>query len=86
MVYIGHVQPFATRYLNRLEMSNEFIILCLCYFMLMYSDGLMLMPNPGYPEYDEGVKDMVTKNAVGWANIALIGLLVFINLVVMLTV
>lgn len=86
MVYIAHVEPFATKYLNRLEMSNEFIILCLCYFMFMNSDGLMMMPNPGYPEYDESIKDMATKNLMGWVNIALIGLLVFNNLMVMLTV
>ena len=72
--------------MNRLELCNEYLILSSCIFFLIYSDGMLLIQNPGYPEYDEALPDMYTKFHVGWFNIAVQGLMIFINVVVMLTV
>ena len=47
--------------MNSLELYNETLILTNCYFMFMYSDGLILMPNPGYPKIVEYLPDIETK-------------------------
>lgn len=67
-------------------MTNEFLVLTSCYFIFIYSNGFLLMTNPGWPEYDEQITDIKSKFLVGWFNVGLLGLLISINLVVMLTV
>ena len=69
---------------NKLELYNEYLILTCCYFMFMYSDGLILMPNPMYPEKDVAISDLETKFQAGWANIGALGLLVTANVFMML--
>ena len=91
VIYIGLSNPFEFKWMNRLELCNEYLILISCVFLYAYSDGLLLMKNPGYPnpefpEYDEALPDMNSKYQLGWYNIAVLGMLVVINLVVMLTV
>ena len=91
VIYIGMSSPFEYMWMNRLELCNEYLILLSCTFLFAYSDGLLLMKNPGYPnpefpEYDEALPDMDSKLYVGWFNIAVLGMLVVVNLVVMLTV
>ena len=39
--------------MNRLEMYNEYLVMTSCYYMFMYSSGLLLMANPN-PDSDEG--------------------------------
>ena len=77
--------------MNILELFNDYMILTSCTFLFAYSDGLLLMKNPGYPdldhpEYDEALPDMKSKYELGWYNIAVLGLLVVVNFVCMLTV
>ena len=77
--------------MNRLELCNDYLVLTSCTFLFAYSDGLMLIKNPGYPnpefpEYDEALPDMESKYQLGWYNIGVLGLLVVINFVCMLTV
>ena len=61
MIFIGLIQPYSTPWVNKLELTNEFLILTSCYYMFMFSDGLINMPNPGYPEYDEWLTDIDAK-------------------------
>lgn len=86
LIYIGLARPFEAEWLNRLELHNEYLLQVSCSFILIYSDGLMLMPNPGYPEYDEKLPDIDAKFDLGWCHVGLLGLLVAVNLNVMLTV
>ena len=51
--------------------------------MFMFSDGLINMPNPGYPEYDEWLTDIDAKFQVGWAQIAHLFVLLAINFFIM---
>ena len=85
MIFIGQVWPFTLRWMNRLELANEYLMLTCCYFMFLYSDGLVQMDNPGWPEYDEKLPDVAMRYQIGWYNIGLLGLLILINLTVMLT-
>ena len=84
MIFIGHGKPFITRWMYGLELTNEYLMLICCYFMIIYSDGLLLMENPGWPEYDEKLPDVEARFQLGWCNIAFLALLVSINLTVML--
>lgn len=59
--YIGIVKPYDRAWMNRLELYNEYLVLTSCYFMFIYSDGMLQMKNPGYPEFDEQVPDFETK-------------------------
>ena len=69
--------------MNRLELFNEYMILTGCYFMFIYSDGLMMIPNPD-PSIQEKMADKETMWQVAWSQIAFIGILVAANLIVML--
>lgn len=42
---------------NKLEMANEFLILTSTYFLFVYSEGLLLVPSPKYPQITEMIKD-----------------------------
>ena len=66
VIYIGLTSPYEFKWMNRLELCNEYLILLSCTFLFAYSDGLLLMKNPGYPnpefpEYDEALPDMESK-------------------------
>ena len=84
MMFIGYFRPFALPWMNRLELINEYFLLNCCYFMFTYSDGLLLMDNPGWPEYDEKLPDVDLRFAIGWCTTAILALLIFSNLTVML--
>lgn len=43
--------------MNKLELFNEYIVLTCATFLFAYSDGLLNMPNPGFPEFDEAISD-----------------------------
>ena len=73
-------------WLNRLELTNEYLVLTDCYFLFTYSDGLLNKPNPGFPEYDEMIPDVEGKLLVGWVNIGFLGSLVLLNISIMLFV
>jgi len=85
VIYIGLSSPFEFKWMNRLELFNEYMVLTCCTFLFVYSDGLLLIKNPGFPEFDEALPDMEAKFQVGWYNIGVMCILVFINLCVMLT-
>lgn len=86
MIYVGWYKPYQRNWMNRLELFNEYCILFSCYFLFTYSDGLLNMPNPGWPEYDEQITDEDLKTQVGFFNIGLLAILCFVNLCVMVTV
>lgn len=86
VIYIGYFKPILEPWRNKLELVNEYLVLTSCYFLFLYSDGLVLMENPGYPQYDEKIPDLETRDKIGWANIGHLGLLVSINLFLMLAV
>ena len=91
LIYIGQTRPFEFNWTNRLEFFNEYLILTSCIFLFVYSDGLLLIKNPGYPnpnfpEYDEALPDMESKYQLGWYNIGILGLLVVVNFSCMLIV
>ena len=69
--------------MSRLELFNEYMILTSCYFMYIYSDGLLMMPNPD-PNEDGQIADKETMWTIAWFQIAFMGVLVAANLVVML--
>ena len=52
--------------MNRLELFNEYMILTGCYFMFIYSDGLMMIPNPD-PSVQEKMADKETMWQVAWS-------------------
>ena len=83
MEFIGLVQPYNVRWMNRLELFNEFIILITCYFYFIYSDGLLIIDNPD-PAVQEKIADKETMFTVAWANLGMLGFLVFMNVAVML--
>ena len=61
VIFIGLVKPFESPWMNTLELTNEFLVLTNCYYLFMFSDGLINMPNPGFPEYDEKLPDIEIK-------------------------
>ena len=70
---------------NKLEISNEFLVLSSTYFLFIYSDGFLLMDNPKYPIISEKIKDSKTQFEVGYYHVGLLGILVALNLIVMIT-
>ena len=42
VIFIGYSMPFSIPWMNKLEVSNEFLVLISSYFLFMYSDGLLL--------------------------------------------
>ena len=69
--------------MNSLELINEALVMTSCYYMYMFSDGLINMPNPGYPEFDEILSDVDVMFQVGWVQIGHLFVLVAINFLVM---
>lgn len=70
--------------MGNLELFNEYCILTSCVLMQIYSDGLLVLRNPWYPQLDEAVNDVRTKEELGWCNIGLLGVLICTNLVIMI--
>ena len=65
LIYVGLSLPYTIKWINSLEIWNEYLVLIDLYFMFMYSDGLMLKQNPGYPEFDEQIPDIDAKLEAG---------------------
>ena len=74
------------RWMNYLEMANEFLVLTSTYFLFIYSDGLLLKPSPKFPQISELVKDKEVQSNVGWFHVGVLGILVTMNLLAILTV
>lgn len=83
VIYIGMSQPFALPWLNSLELFNEYMVLTNATFLFAYSDGLLNMPNPGFPEHDEAISDEESKLELGWYNVGLLCFFIAVNLAVM---
>ena len=83
MIYIGLARPYNLPWMNRLEIYNEYMILSSCYFMFIYSDGLIWIANPD-PKEDEAISDTELMFQCGWYNLGILGFIVFLNLVIML--
>lgn len=41
VIFIGFYSPFILRWMNRLETSNEFLVLIGTYYLFVYSDGFL---------------------------------------------
>lgn len=85
MIYIGYVAPFVFKWMNRLELANEFIVLVSTYFLFIYSEAFVLKDEPLLAIGDL-VKDYDVQYEVGWYHIGVLGALVALNMTVMLTV
>ena len=46
LIYIGYYAPFLMRWMNMLEIANEFLVLASTYFLFGYSEGFMLKHEP----------------------------------------
>ena len=40
VIYLGHVWPFVSHSITKLELFNEIIAILLCYFMLCFTDWI----------------------------------------------
>ena len=66
IIFKGWFRPFQDRWDNTMEIVNETLVLANCYFMVLYS---------------EFVPDVHVRYKLGWINIALIGIMILINVV-----
>ena len=57
IIYLGHVWPFESFLLTKLEMFNEVVSVLICYFMMIYTDW---------------VPSSETRYLTGWCFIALL--------------
>ena len=64
LVYHGLAEPFMTRTARRLDYFNEACLALITYFLFMYSDFL--------PDED-------LKYLIGWAQVVLLGINIFVN-------
>ena len=80
MIYIGYFSPFVLRWMNWLDLTNELLVMTSTYFLFLYSDGFLLIPNE---KVDFMVKDDVVQEKVGWYHVYLLGVLVAVNVLVM---
>ena len=60
IIYVGYATPYIEPWMNKLELCNEYLVLVQTYFLFIYSDGLLNVPSPLYPEVPELVKDEET--------------------------
>ena len=44
VIFIGYVMPFDVPWMNTLELTNEFLVLTNCYYLFIFSDGLVNKP------------------------------------------
>ena len=42
--FIGYVLPFDVPWMNSLELTNEFLVLTSCYYLFIFSEGLVNKP------------------------------------------
>lgn len=82
LIFVGQFAPLIFRWMRWLETTNEFLVLQNTYFLFIYSSGFILKFEP--QTVDLMVKDFDFQEDVGWAHVAHLGLLIFINMVVML--
>jgi len=80
---VGIVFPYELPAMNYLEILNEYTILSSCYFLFLYSDGLVLTRHPNWPLEDVMISDELVREQLGWANTGLIGFLFLANLLFM---
>lgn len=57
LIYIGYFEPFMHRWMNRLELANEFLVLASTYFLFIYTDAFMLKHEPLLDDASVVVKD-----------------------------
>ena len=65
LIYLGHVKPLQTKLSNTIEIMNEFLIDIITFHLLLYTDF---------------VPETTIKFNIGWSNVALISISMFINL------
>lgn len=80
MIYIGYFNPFRIQWMNNLDLVNEYLVMTSTYFIFIYSDGLLLIPND---KVDFMVKDEYFQSEIGWYHCYLLGVIIFVNVVVM---
>ena len=66
--------------MNWLELANEYLVMTSTYFIFIYSDGFLLIPND---KVDFLVKDYKLQEEIGWYHVYLLALIVFINVAAM---
>ena len=42
-IYLATFKPQQAKYMSRLELTTEFLVLICTYFMVLYTDGFILM-------------------------------------------
>ena len=66
--------------MNNLDLANEYLVMTSTYFIFVYSDAFLLVPND---KVDFMVKDELMQEEVGWYHCYNLGLIIFVNVVVM---
>ena len=83
MIYIGYFKPYFIPWMNHLDLTNEYLIMTSTYFIFAYSDAFLLVTND---KVDFMVKDYHMQEEVGWYHCYLLGVIIFVNVVVMTVV
>ena len=83
LIYIGYFKPFFIPWMNNLDLVNEYLVMSSTYFIFVYSDGFLLVPND---KVDFMVKDDQMQEEVGWYHCYNLGLIIFVNVAVMAVV
>ena len=84
VIYIGYTEPFAMRWMNWLELTNEFLIITGTYFLIIYSNGFLHKLEPRL--LDRKVKDWEAQEVCGWFHVGHLGIITGLNMSVMLAV
>ena len=45
LIYTGYFAPYQARFMNWLDLTNEYLVMTSTYFIFIYSDGFLLIPN-----------------------------------------
>ena len=71
-----------------MEITNEYLVLSSTYFLFLYSDGLLNVKSKlvSEGELDLLMRDQEVYYSIGWANCAVLGIMIVLNMGVMLTI
>lgn len=84
LIYIGYYKPFVMRWMNWLDIANEWFVIMCTYFLFIYSEAFLNKSDPIIQ--DVLVKDQEMQEEVGWFHVGTLGALVLLNMIVMMVV
>ena len=71
MMYVGFVEPFISREVNRLETFNEFMLILISYTYLLYTDY---------------ISDIEMRYLIGWITISGSTIVIIVNVIQMVLI